>query len=191
MYNMSSKYDILLKNGNIIDPVNNRHGIYDIGIKDGKIVEVGTDLSTGNAFDVFDVTGKYVMPGIVDLHTHLSKWLGGPCGHKMLAQAGVTSALDMSGPIDGVLEYARDYGTGLTVATVDRLTDGYSITGNNPSYSELEDALALFLKKGSIGLKIIAGNYHLKPTSRASTRRSSSAVTTSCILPISTAIAAA
>lgn len=161
------KYDLLIKGGNIVDPINGVHGIYDIGIKNGKIAAVAEGLNTGDATDVFDVSGKYVMPGIVDLHTHLSKWLGGPRGHKMLAQAGVTTALDMSGPIDGVLEYARDYGAGISVATIDRLTAGYSISGNNPSYGELEDALGRCLKKGSIGLKIMAGNYPLTPEATA------------------------
>ncbi|MDO4548333.1 MAG: amidohydrolase family protein [Clostridia bacterium] len=164
---MNRKYDILLKGGTLADPVNNLHGVYDVGIKTGKIIAVAEGLNTGDAGDVFDVSGYYVMPGIVDLHTHLSKWLGGPCGHKMLAQAGVTTALDMSGPIDGVLDYARDYGAGLTVASIDRLTQGYSIDGDDPSYAQLEQALNRCLKKGSIGLKIMAGNYPLTPEATA------------------------
>lgn len=42
----------------------------DILLRDGKIVEVGMDLSADGA-DVFDASGKWVTPGIIDVHAHL------------------------------------------------------------------------------------------------------------------------
>jgi dihydroorotase len=60
----------LIKGGHIIDPKSGRNGVFDIIIDKGKIVEIGNDLefTTG---DVVDVTGKYVIPGLVDAHCHL------------------------------------------------------------------------------------------------------------------------
>lgn len=162
-----SKYDILLKNGTVVDPLNHREEVLDVGIKGGRIAAVAPCLDTGEADDIFDVTGRYVIPGIVDMHTHLSNWLGGPYGHKMLALAGVTTALDMAGPIDQVLELAAQTGAGLNIATIDRLTPGYNIPGNDPSTEDLRDALARCLKAGSIGLKLMGGNYPLTPESTA------------------------
>lgn len=81
----------------------------------------------------------------------------------MLAKAGVTSALEMMGPVDSVLEYARDRGTGLTVAILDAADGGYNLKSNDPGRSELEAALQYGLDKGSIGMKLMGGNYPLTP----------------------------
>lgn len=158
-----SRYDIVLKGGVLVDPVNQRREAMDLGIKNGKIQAVKETIDTSEAEDYFELDGRYVMPGIVDMHMHASKKLGGKYGFKMLAQAGVTAALEMAGPVDSVLEYARDYGTGITVAVLDSLDKGYNLTGNNPGRQELEDALDYGLKQGAIGLKLMGGNYPLTP----------------------------
>ena len=44
----------------------------DILILDGVITEIGTDLSAPSGVPVLDGTGKYVMPGIIDAHSHLN-----------------------------------------------------------------------------------------------------------------------
>ena len=42
----------------------------DVLIRDGKIAEVGTGLDAGDA-EVVDASGKWVTPGIIDVHSHL------------------------------------------------------------------------------------------------------------------------
>jgi imidazolonepropionase-like amidohydrolase len=42
----------------------------DVLIRDGKIAEVGTGLDAGDA-DIVDATGKWVTPGVIDVHSHL------------------------------------------------------------------------------------------------------------------------
>jgi N-acyl-D-aspartate/D-glutamate deacylase len=61
-------YDLLIRNGTIIDGsgIPAFHG--DVGIKDGRIAEVGR--LTGEARRVLDADGQVVAPGIVDNHTH-------------------------------------------------------------------------------------------------------------------------
>ena len=44
----------------------------DILIVDGVITGIGTDLSAPSGVPVVDGTGKYVMPGIIDAHSHLN-----------------------------------------------------------------------------------------------------------------------
>ena len=56
----------------------------------------------------------------------------------MMAQAGVTTALDMSGPIDSVLDIARDYGVGLNLACINYVRPGHTVTDTNPREGELE-----------------------------------------------------
>lgn len=67
----SHQYDLLLKNGHVIDPANNRDGKMDVAISGGHIAAVGPDLNPALAAQVVDVAGHYVTPGIVDIHVHV------------------------------------------------------------------------------------------------------------------------
>jgi dihydroorotase len=63
--------DILLKGGHVIDPKNKIDSKMDVAIADGKIVKVAANIPAAGAKKVVDVTGLYVTPGIIDMHTHL------------------------------------------------------------------------------------------------------------------------
>ncbi len=63
-------YDILIRNGTVIDPANEREGMYDIAIADGLIAAVGHDLPSDETAEVIDARGQVVTPGLVDVHTH-------------------------------------------------------------------------------------------------------------------------
>lgn len=63
--------DLLLKNGQVIDPANNINARLDVAIADGKIVNVAANIAANQAKKVVDVTGLYVCPGLIDLHTHV------------------------------------------------------------------------------------------------------------------------
>lgn len=63
---------ILIKNGHVIDPVNNIDTVTDIFIDKGVIAEVGNDLGLeGLDMEIIDASGKIVAPGLVDMHCHL------------------------------------------------------------------------------------------------------------------------
>lgn len=157
------KYDFVLKNCFMVDYKNAFEKCGDIAVKDGKIVEIGPEIDLQSAQDVLDLEGQLVVPGIVDPHVHLSTWLGGRTGHRMLARAGVTTALDMSGPCEGVLDIARDYGVGLNVATVEFVRPGYTVESENPSAEELTKLIHKVLQHGSLGIKLLGGHYPLTP----------------------------
>ena len=61
---------LLLKNGRVIDPVAGIDEVADIIIRDGVIVEIGKDLSIPKG-ETLDISEKVVLPGLVDVHTHL------------------------------------------------------------------------------------------------------------------------
>ncbi len=63
--------DILLKGGHVIDPKNNIDAKMDVAISGGKIAQVAPDIPTGSAKKVVDVSGLYVVPGIIDMHAHV------------------------------------------------------------------------------------------------------------------------
>ncbi|MCG2823185.1 MAG: dihydroorotase [Desulfobulbaceae bacterium] len=63
---------ILLKNGRVIDPANGIDQIRDVLIVDGRIRAVGQPGSlSGQDGLSYDVTGKWVVPGLIDMHVHL------------------------------------------------------------------------------------------------------------------------
>lgn len=69
--------NLLIKNGHLLDPVLGRDEICDVYIMDGKVAATGS-LSENTREKFFcgevreiDASGKYVMPGFVDLHVHL------------------------------------------------------------------------------------------------------------------------
>ena len=63
-------YDILIKNGHVIDPKNKIDHVMDIGIKEGQIVRVAKLILTKNSKKVIDAKGHYVVPGLLDIHSH-------------------------------------------------------------------------------------------------------------------------
>jgi N-acyl-D-aspartate/D-glutamate deacylase len=62
-------YDILITNGTIVDGTRTPRYVSDIGIKDGRITQIG-GLKGKTADRVLDAAGRIVAPGFVDLHTH-------------------------------------------------------------------------------------------------------------------------
>jgi dihydroorotase len=73
-----AQYDLLLKGGHVIDPQNGIDGKRDVAIFQGKIAAVSPDIETSQAQRVADVTGLYVVPGLVDIHCHLYATSGMP-----------------------------------------------------------------------------------------------------------------
>ncbi|MAQ83983.1 MAG: amidohydrolase/deacetylase family metallohydrolase [Maritimibacter sp.] len=63
-------YDLVLKGGHLVDERNGIDGVTDIAIKAGKVAAVGKDLDPQGA-PVRDVSGCYVSPGLIDIHTHV------------------------------------------------------------------------------------------------------------------------
>ncbi|MBW3096626.1 amidohydrolase/deacetylase family metallohydrolase [Pseudohoeflea coraliihabitans] len=63
-------YDLVIAGGRVIDPRNGQDGIADLAIEDGRIAAIGRDLS-GAARQRVDAAGLLVVPGLIDLHTHI------------------------------------------------------------------------------------------------------------------------
>ncbi len=63
-------YDILIKNGHVIDAKNNINKILDIAIVDNKIALIEKNISNELANKIVDANGLYVSPGLIDIHSH-------------------------------------------------------------------------------------------------------------------------
>ena len=64
-------YDLLLRNGELIDPKNSINGKMDIAVLDGKVAKVAASIPSNQAKKIIDVTGLIVTPGLIDIHTHV------------------------------------------------------------------------------------------------------------------------
>ena len=64
------EYDFLIKGGTVIDARNSINAVRDVAIKDGKIAAVAANLNAADALKTVDVSGLYVTPGLIDIHTH-------------------------------------------------------------------------------------------------------------------------
>ena len=61
---------MLITGGRVINPATNTDDILDIRCADGVISEIGKNLVANSGEEVVDVTGKVVMPGLIDMHVH-------------------------------------------------------------------------------------------------------------------------
>lgn len=61
---------LLIRGGRVLDPTQKHDGIADVLIEAGRISQIGVDLPAGEA-RIFDATGMWVMPGLIDAHVHL------------------------------------------------------------------------------------------------------------------------
>lgn len=67
----AQQYDLLIKNGRVIDPKNNIDTKTDVAITEGKISKVAIDIPATQSKKVIDATGLLVTPGFIDIHTHV------------------------------------------------------------------------------------------------------------------------
>ena len=99
--------DLLISGGRLIDPQHGTDGIVNLGITDGTVSYVGTDVP--NARTVIDAAGKIVAPGFIDLHSHAQNLTG----HRLQALDGVTSTLELeagAAPVAAALDWASQRG---------------------------------------------------------------------------------
>src|SRR5580704_1945690 len=90
------QYDLLLTDGEVLDPAAGLKGRMDVGIAGGKIVAVGPDLPASEARQTLSAKGRLVTPGLVDVHAHVfvnAHDMGHRTDH-FCRQSGVTTLCD-------------------------------------------------------------------------------------------------
>jgi dihydroorotase len=71
IFAQTTRYDLLLKNGHVIDPANHTDEVRDVGVLQGKIAAVEKNIPADQAGKVVDVSNLYVTPGLIDIHYHV------------------------------------------------------------------------------------------------------------------------
>jgi len=94
-------FDTIIANGTVATATDTYQA--DVAIQGGKIVAIGLGLPRENTKRVFDVPGKYVFPGGIDVHTHLDMPFGGTTsaddfetGTRAAAFGGTTTLIDFA-----------------------------------------------------------------------------------------------
>lgn len=103
-------WDLVIRSGHVIDPASGLDGKYDVAVKDGRIAAVAPSIDESGA-EVRDAAGCYVVPGLIDLHTHV--YHGGTAMSvdpaRLVRESGTTTAVDAgsagANSIGGLFEY--------------------------------------------------------------------------------------
>ncbi|MGE5352981.1 MAG: N-acyl-D-amino-acid deacylase family protein, partial [Acidobacteriota bacterium] len=145
------QFDLIIKNGSIIDGTGRKEFKADIGIRNGRIASIGK-LGHATADKIIDAKGLKVSPGFIDIHSHtdisllvnpraeskirqgITTEVGGQCGGSMAPLGGMNSDLDKS---------------------LKRIKDNYNIDVTWRSFPEFMDYFAS--QKFSINLAMMAG----------------------------------
>jgi dihydroorotase len=108
----TKSFDTLLTGGHVICPASGVNGVMDVAIRDGRIVAVQPNILPSAAKEVVDVKGKLVLPGLIDTHGHVYKYVTGRFGldaDMVGVQSGVTTVVDQGGPSCMTLPGFRHY----------------------------------------------------------------------------------
>ena len=69
----AAEYSLLIKGGRVMDPSRKFDQVADVAIRDGKVAAVQGNIPASSAAEVIDAAGKYVVPGLIDIHTHAGR----------------------------------------------------------------------------------------------------------------------
>ena len=149
-------YDLVLKNGTLVTSTESFKG--DVAVKNGKIAFTGKLEESDTADEVYDASGKHILPGIIDSHVHfrdpgLTDKEDFQSGSAAAAFGGITTVADMpnTAPVTSTIERFNEK---LKIAREKSYVDFalFSLLANDNS-GEMED----LIKAGTIGFKVFLG----------------------------------
>ena len=129
-------FDVIIKSGHVIDGTGKKEFIADVGIKNGKIIEIG-NLNSSDAEILIDAKGLKVTPGFIDIHSHTdSDLILNPKAESKIRQ-GVTTEITGQdgfswGPLGGqelertLTNFKEEYGEEITWRTLGEFLDNFS-----------------------------------------------------------------
>lgn len=132
----SRGFDIIIKGGHVIDGSGKKEFLADVGIKDGKILEIG-NLNSVNAEIIIDAKGLKVVPGFIDIHSHTdSDLILNPKAESKIRQGVTTEVTGQDGfswgPLGSIelertlTNFKEEYREELTWRTLGEFLDNFS-----------------------------------------------------------------
>ena len=88
---------LLIRGGRVIDPANGIDARLDVAVAGGRIASVQANIPAAEARRVMDVSGLYVVPGLIDLHAHVFGYEGSLAPDETALAAGTTTVVDAGG----------------------------------------------------------------------------------------------
>ena len=134
---VSTSFDLLLRGGRVIDPASGVDGLKDVAVRNGKIAVVQSDILPSSAREVVDVSGKIVLPGLIDTHAHVYQYVTGRFGMNadmVGVQSGVTTLVDQGGPSCMTLPAFRAYVSDAKKSRVFAYLSSYLVGGMEGHY---------------------------------------------------------
>jgi dihydroorotase len=65
------QHDLMIVGATVVDPARGDHAAMDIAFRDGRVSDANANLNRADADEVIDATGRYVIPGMIDVHVHV------------------------------------------------------------------------------------------------------------------------
>ena len=135
-FTQAGPYDTVLRGGRVIDPSQGLDQLADIAVKDGRIVALAADLP-GPARQVIDVSGRLVLPGMIDTHAHVYRYVTGRFGldaDMVGVHSGVTTLVDQGGPSVLTFPGFREYVATKAASRVLAFLSAYMVGGLEGHY---------------------------------------------------------
>ena len=130
-------YDLLLRGGRVIDPAQKLDGAYDVAVRDGRIAAVLPSIAPSSAKNSIDVSGKLVLPGLIDTHAHVFQYVTGRFGLEADlcgVRSGVTTLIDQGGPSCMTLPAFREFVVNQKQSRVLAFLSAYLVGGMEGHY---------------------------------------------------------
>lgn len=95
------RFDLVIRGGRVLDPARGVDGRLDVGIAADRVATVEPAIPRGAARRVVDARGQLVIPGMIDTHAHVYRYVSGRFGldaDMVGVHSGVTALIDQGGP---------------------------------------------------------------------------------------------
>jgi len=158
-----NNYDIIIRNGKIIDGTGNSWYYGDIAVKDGKIASIQRNI-TGSAAQTIDAKGLIIAPGFIDVHAHIETSIFERPTADNYIYDGVTTVItgNCGGSADDLQQFfyrIDSMGVSINVAslvghnTVRRLVMGDdNRLASATEQQKMEQSVQAAMKEGAVGL---------------------------------------
>jgi len=103
----NDKFDLVIKGGEVLDPSQGLRGKRDIGMRHGVIEALEADIPAARANRVMNVAGRLVVPGLIDLHSHVYTTGIGIPPDELVPYQGTTTAVSAGDAGSSVFAMAR------------------------------------------------------------------------------------
>lgn len=153
---------VVIQNATILTVSNGTIPNGSIVITDGKITAVGKDVVVPAGARVIDASGKFVMPGLIDCHSHIA--VSGSVNEGSLSVTSMVGVEEVIDPTD--IDIYRDLAGGVTTANV--LHGSANAIGGKNAVIKLrwgKDAAGLLFRGAKPGIKFALGENPKRPNS--------------------------